>query len=234
VIGISIDNRENSLDAGKYESPIGYSRSVAAAGGLPLLLPQEAGLAAQFVAMVDGLILTGGDDPHMEAFGDQTHAACNLIEPQRQAMDLALLQAASKREGLPVLGICLGMQLMALTAGARMIQHLPDEIGEAAECHQGKKWHDVTLCREDTVLADAMDEGQTRAAVVSAHHQGFTNSGRLRAVAHTDDGVVEAIDDPARAYWLGVQWHPERGGAGPLNARLFASFVDACRGARKG
>ncbi len=233
LIGISVDNRENTAASGKYESPVGYSRAIAAAGGLPVLLPQEVELAGTYVAALDGLMLTGGDDPHMKAFGQTTHPACKRIDPQRQAMDLALLEAAAGRGDLPVLGICLGMQLMALTAGAAMIQHLPDELGDGAAMHQGRRRHDVVLSCEDSPLSDATEAGQQRASVVSAHHQGFTDPGRMRAVAHAEDGIIEAVDDPARRYWLGVQWHPERGGDGPLNARLFASFVAACRDAMR-
>lgn len=225
LIGITVDNKDNSDASTRYESPIGYARAVTDAGGLPMLLPQEPSLADEFVERCDGVLLTGGGDPRMEPFGGKTHHQAKLMAERRQAFEVALLTAINRRAELPTLGVCLGMQMMALCAGGDLNQHLPDTLGdEAALRHQKDNRHTITLHVRDSVLGEAAD-----APVPSWHHQAVANIGRLRMVASSPDGVIEAIDDPARPFYLGVQWHPERGGEGSLNRGLLARFVMACR-----
>ncbi len=295
VIGISVDHRENTASSGKYEVATAYSRCVAEAGGVPVLLPHEPGMAAQFVRLCDGVVLTGGGDPATEAFGYPTHKSAKRIDATRQAFELALLAELDRQPDKPVLGICLGMQMMALHSGATLHQHLPDVLGDA-DLHLNDNRHAVTILTADSVLtgltlerflneckvdrtslraatvrertkirakkplADA--RGSLRishaksenallneeAAVVSWHHQAVAcgdgtagpdpktsrgaQAGRMRVVATAPDGVVEAVDDPERRFYVGVQWHPERGGAGPLNQGLFDRLVSACRQAK--
>ena len=220
TIGITLDNRENDAGSGRYESSIAYSRAVAETGGLPVLLPHEPALAALYVQQCDGLLLTGGADPLTEGFGEPTHAQAQRMDARRQAFELALLAAVQEQSATPVLGVCLGMQLMALHAGGRLDQHLPETLTSHAD-HLHDRRHGLSFDAADSVLQPV--EGQ----VVSHHRQAVTDAGRLRVVAKAHDGVIEAIDDPARPFYLGVQWHPERGGAGPLNHDLIACLVRA-------
>ncbi len=90
LIGITVDNVNSSLASGKYKSNVAYSRSVAEAGGIPLLLPQEVALAEYYVDLCDGLMLTGGDDILPEPFGVERHPEARCMEPQRQAFELSL------------------------------------------------------------------------------------------------------------------------------------------------
>lgn len=248
IIGISVDNRDNTAASGRYESPVAYSRCVAASGGVPLLLPHEPDLAGRYVEACDGLVLTGGVDPATEAFGQPMHPQARPMDAGRQAFELALLDAADCQPDKPVLGICLGMQLMALRARARLHQYLPDVLDDAL-VHQDDNRHGVALCVDRSTLFDGPLEGDDL-IVVSWHRQAVSaegdggggaahvarnthggRCGRLRVVAVAHDGVVEAVDDPGRAFYVGVQWHPERGGDGPLNRGLFDRFVAACRSA---
>lgn len=224
-IGITVDNRDSTAASGQYESAIRYSRGIARAGGLPLLLPHEPELAPHYVELCDAIVLTGGDDPATEAFGQPTDPRSRLIDPRRQAFELALLDAAAHRPHKPVLGICLGMQIMALHAGGRLNPHLPDTLPTAQD-HQGNRTHSVIFQIRDGSLPPADDE------VVSSHHQAVSDPGRLRVLAVSPDGVIEAVDAPpdlGRTFYLGVQWHPERGGDGPLSAGLLARLVHAAR-----
>ena len=239
LIGITVDNRDNSAASGRYESSIAYSRAVAQAGGAPALLPHEPALAATYVARLDGLLLTGGVDPDTSAFGEPMHAKARPIDARRQAFELALLDAAAQRPDLPVLGVCLGMQLMALHAGGRLNQYLSDTLADA-QVHQNDNRHALRLVADDSILNDVCDAQASRESgignresgdVVSYHRQAVDAPGRMRVIAIAPDEVIEAIDLPtsARRFYLGVQWHPERGGAGPFNAGLFETFVSVCR-----
>lgn len=229
LIGITLDNAGNTADSGRYEVGTGYSRAVAAAGGTALLLPHEPERAADYATLCDGLILTGGVDPDTAALPPQwpghgpVHAHARLMDPRRQAFELALLAAADLTPGKPVLGVCLGMQLMALHRGGTLNQYLPDtHNAEIVERHRDGD-HAVTLTA-DGPLGQEGDQG----TIHSHHQQVIANTGTLRIVAHAQDQIIEAIDDPQRAFYVGVQWHPERGDAGPLSWGLVSRFVQAC------
>lgn len=233
-IGITVTNRDNSAASGQYESACAYSRAVAAAGGLPLLLPQEIPLVRDYVRACDGLVFTGGADLCMEKFGGITHPSSRLIDPQRQAFETALLDALQQHLDKPVLGVCLGMQHMAMHAGGSMHQHLPEVLADAA-IHQHDNRHRVmmeTLNVPTRLLASgANDVNSPMQTVVSSHRQAVSDAGKLRVIARSPDHIIEAIDDPQRAFYVGVQWHPERGGQGLFNSELFAQLVFAAAAA---
>jgi putative glutamine amidotransferase len=226
-IGITVDNRDNCAASGRYESTIAYSRGIAEAGGLPMLLPHEPTRAADYVRWCDGLILTGGVDPRTEAFGEPTDVRARPMDETRQRFELGLLAALDEEPGKALLGVCLGMQLMALHHGGSLDQYMPATMGDAAAIHADNQRHPIDIVAADGVLGTlAMPPGTDR-SVISAHRQAVRDAGRLRVAARGPGEVIEAIDDPSRRFYLGVQWHPERGGAGALNADLLACLVRA-------
>lgn len=238
LIGITVDNVDRSAASGMYRSGIGYSRAVAHAGGIPLLLPHEVELAPHYARLCDGVILTGGADPRMENFGCMTDARANVMDSRRQAFELALLAAmdaenAAALPGMPekpVLGICLGMQLMALHHGGSLDQFLPDTLGDKAGAHQNDQAHPLLVTDNGSALA--LPSGPTAARVTSSHRQAVCDAGKLRVIARAEDGTLEAIDDPKRNFYLGVQWHPERTEPGtdhPLGWGLIRRLVEAAR-----
>jgi len=239
LIGITVSNNAPDAPSLKYESNASYAHAVALAGGLPILLPQRPELAAHYVALCDGILLTGGPDPIMTAFGKPLHPMAETVIPTRQAFDLAILDALDIRPAKPALGVCLGMQFMSLHAGCEYDQHLGDTL-EAPELHRHDHKHPVVMQVEETCLADI--EAAEHALVASSHHQAVkalpkakeaaNRPVQLRVVAVAPDGVIEAVDDPSRPFYAGVQWHPERGGEGPLNSELFDRFVAAARRAK--
>ncbi|MCX5660201.1 MAG: gamma-glutamyl-gamma-aminobutyrate hydrolase family protein [Planctomycetota bacterium] len=239
LIGITVDNKNDSATSNRYESSIHYSRGIALAGGLPLLLPQEPALAEEYVALCDGILLTGGSDPRMERFGKAMHPEAKPVDAGRQEFELAVLAALDRAAGKPALGVCLGMQFMALHAGGNLNQHLPETLATATD-HQRDNRHAIrVLAADSVVLREAGGAGASENAggdltVVSWHHQAVNDAGRLRTVAVAPDGVIEAIDDPSRKFYLGVQWHPERGGDGRLNRDLLRRFVASCLAGRSG
>lgn len=230
LIGIAAD-----VDADRAVLRRNYDAVVRAAGGVPVLLAPSRGAsaegaargkpsplariaAAEWLSRVDGLLLTGGDDPIMEAFGVATHPKATPVHEDRHASELALLDALADFPHLPVFGICLGMQMMTLHAGGTMDQHLPDGFATAAD-HHGNKPHAV--------------EGTLGSGTVTSHHrQAMTDAGRLTVVGRAPDGLIEAVADPSHAFRLGVQWHPERTPSGPLGLTLVERFVAACRNVR--
>ena len=222
VVGVTCDVAD-----GRARAKLGYAESIAGAGGVPVLLPpapDEASapaLARAHAALCDAFVLTGGDDPIMEAFGEPTHPGATPVDPRRQASELALIDALRAHEpAKPVLGVCLGMQYMALVAGGALDQCLPETLDSHAEHWDG---------RVHAVLPEPGTDALPGGAVHSHHRQAVRDAGRLRVVARAPDGVVEAVDDPARPFWLGVQWHPERSEDGALGVGLFRRLVEAAR-----
>lgn len=225
LIGITVDH---STESGRFQVAVAYVDAVSRAGGLSVLLPCVPDLAGAYAARCDGLVLTGGVDPRTEAFGEPTDPRARPMDPRRQTFELALLAAAETMPASCVLGICLGMQLMGLRAGARLDQYLPDACPGAA-IHEGLSRHAVRLHVRDSVISA---DPSTAPTVLSNHRQALADPGRLRLVATAADGVIEAIDDPARRFYAGVQWHPEREAeATSLSQGLFDRLVQAAAGA---
>lgn len=201
-----------------------YADAVFAAGGLPLLLPvpradRRASATRQYIELCDGFVLTGGFDPTTERYGQPTDPRVTREHPDRQAFDEALLEALADIPDSPVLGVCLGMQLMALQAGGRLNQWMSDTIPTHA-AHYDDRIHKIHA----TVNQGLIGEGQ----VTSWHRQSVEDPGHLRVIAIAEDGVIEAVDDPDRPFYLGVQWHPERTTADSHGLDLFRALIAAC------
>ena len=196
-----------------------YLDMVEAAGGIPVILPPKAALRDEMLDRVDGVILTGGDDIDVSKFGIPLHPKAECMPAERQESEFALLKALDERPDTPVLGICLGMQLMGFHRGATLIQHLPDVIKDG-ERHRNDAIHAVEAERGSPLHA-----GPVR----SWHHQAITDVKGLDIIARSDDGVVEGVIDPKRRFYLGVQWHPERTEAEETGLGVVRSLVDAAR-----
>lgn len=188
--------------------PLTYARAVADAGGWPVILPPLVELIPAHLKRCHGFILIGGDDPRMESFGAATHAKATPVHELRQRFDTELLEALMDRPDVPTLGVCLGMQMMALVAGGAMDQHLPETL-ETADRHYNDATHGITL-KGKGVLASVVGQESGGVKVTSHHRQAVSNAGSLRVAAVSEDGVIEAIESPNARFFLGVQWHPER------------------------
>ena len=224
VIAVTCDH-----DRARQRHELSYAvvEAVAAAGGEPILLPfHDAGTLPPFV---DGCVFSGGNDPDPAAWGEPWHPACNPVDPARERHERRLVLEAERRD-LPAVGICFGMQAMNLVRGGTLIQHLGDDPRHDDHTRGGDGWerrHPVEIVGGSTFARTC---GGAELSVNTSHHQavGVVGSG-LRAVAHSPDGVVEAIEDPSRRLWVGVQWHPERQAGEPRHAALFATLVEAAR-----
>ncbi|MEV6931126.1 gamma-glutamyl-gamma-aminobutyrate hydrolase family protein [Dactylosporangium sp. NPDC051485] len=203
--------------------PEAYVRMVRAAGARPVVLPPDdlggPADAAGLIARLDGLVLAGGADIEPSRYGAAAHPATKT-RPDRDAGELAVLAAALEAD-LPILGVCRGMELLAVAYGGALIQHLPDRLG--SERHQPAPGvygaHPARFApgsRAEAVFGPV-------AEVNSYHHQAVEKAGTLEVTGWADDEVVEAVEDPARRFVLGVQWHPEEAG----DVRPFAALVAA-------
>ncbi len=219
VIGITPDIAETPAgpQARCYES---YVRAVEAAGGTPLVLAPSLEAIPAYLNLCNAFVIVGGDDPLMERYGHPTHPKATPVHPLRQQLDLALLAALDESPETPVLGVCLGMQYMALAAGGTLDQHLPETTATAATHWEHE--HDVTFTDAAGPLANRT--GQVR----SRHRQAITDPGSLTVAATAPDGIIEAVIDPARRFYFGVQWHPERTTTEDLGQDLFRKLIKCC------
>jgi putative glutamine amidotransferase len=198
--------------------PLAYVRSVRDGGGLPVLIASD-DPDPEVLERIDALVLTGGSDVDPARYGAPAHPATAVVAGRDEA-ELRLLRAAVDAD-LPVLGVCRGLQVMAVAAGGRLHQHLPDVAGTAehrrSDGTYGRHVVDTvpgSLCRD--ILGARLD-------VNSHHHQGVADPGSLTVSALAPDGVIEAAEDPGRSFHLAVQWHPED----TDDRRLFAALVAA-------
>lgn len=201
-----------------------YTEAVRLAGGLPLVVPPAALDIDQLLALADAVVLTGGHfDIHPSHYGEEVAARLDRVEAQRTALELELARACLARQ-VPVLGVCGGMQALAVAAGGRLVQHLvaPWEGGTGLEHEQptspAEPWHPVRWeGRHGWAPGSVL-------SVNSTHHQAVSDPGRgLRACGWAPDGVVEGIEGE-EGFVLGVQWHPERlGDLAPYRALLAAT-----------
>jgi putative glutamine amidotransferase len=221
LIGISTYARAGQRPC--FSVPCTYVDAVAAAGGMPVLLPPVA-CADTVLEGLAGLMLPGGGDVTPEHYGGAPHATNYDVCSERDAFELALVRAALARDGFPVLGICRGMQLLNVALGGDLVPHLPDQYGDDVP-HRTPDVrsvvHDVELAPESVLGAV---HRVTQLAVHSIHHQAVGRLGAgLRAVAWSPDGVVEAVELDASV--VAVQWHPELDPAAHPARRVFEHLV---------
>ncbi|MBZ4487446.1 gamma-glutamyl-gamma-aminobutyrate hydrolase family protein [Microbacterium sp. cx-55] len=206
--------------------PQQYFDAVTASGGAAVLLPPQPNpepSAETVLDGLDGLILTGGLDVQPELYGAERHPLTDPARADRDAWELALLRGA-RRRGIPVFGICRGLQLINVAFGGSLHQHLPDDLGTERYRIGGGVFADNTVIVEDgTRLAGLVGAGEY--GVHSYHHQGVDRVGEgLTVTARTDDGLVQAFELPGDEYLVAVQWHPEENSA---DRRLFLGLVAA-------
>lgn len=207
-----------------------YPIAVAKGGGIPVVIPPHLDAAEAVVARLDGLLLSGGHDLDPALYASPPHPELGPIDPANDRWELALLRAALDR-GLPVLGICRGMQLMNVAYGGSLIQDLPSERGLPPEAHRqtlrgSQVTHDVQV-PPGSQLATITGPGEH--PVNSFHHQAVERLGEGLVITARDatGEIVEGIEDPSRDFVVGVQWHAESLWTREEQLALFRRHVEA-------
>lgn len=233
VIGVTCDY---DLNENRSQVFSGYYESIIRAGGIPLLVPCAEGLSPEdLIGRFDGLLLTGGQDIDPYLYGEEPHQDIGSVYPARDRLEIGLCKMAAEA-GIPVLGICKGLQVMNVAMGGTLIQDIRSALGGKALCHSQKApgfigMHDVHIS-EGSKLRSIFNSDKLR--VNSFHHQAIKEvGGPLVITARAGDGVPEAAESTSHRFFVGVQWHPERMvSKAPEMLKLFEALVREAGGHR--
>lgn len=203
--------------------PLDYVDSVERAGGRAVLLPPSEDGVEETLAVLDGIVFSGGADVDPARYGAHAHPETDLPQERRDTGELALLQAALARD-MPTLAICRGFQLLNVARGGDLVQHLPETVGSDQHKQVPGEFavHPVQV-KEGSRLAGIVGGSPD---VTSHHHQALGRLGDgLVESAWAADGTLEAVEDPSLRFAVGVQWHPEAGD----DDGLFEALVEQAR-----
>jgi putative glutamine amidotransferase len=237
VIGVPLRPLTSGQPAPKLALNRAYFDALESAGGLALPIPitHDADRLRSYYELLDGLLLPGGADVEPIRYGAVARDDCNLdVMPELDEVELTLARWAIA-DGLPVLAICRGIQVLNVACEGTLWQDLNVE-GATHEEHYCEP-RDLLVhgleVEPGTLLARTL--GETHLRVNSLHHQAIRDLGpSLRAVAHSPDGLVEGVELPDREFVLGIQCHPEElTRQERWAARLFAGLVEAAGRYRK-
>jgi len=222
VIGISCGLSDGTLNTLQTN----YVEAVKKAGGLPVIMPTvaDSAQAAQTVALMDGVIFSGGEDIDPSYYGETPVNETVYVNPIRDRSDMWLAKEAL-RQGKPIMGICRGEQLMNVVLGGSLYQDIPSQIGVDVIHAKGAS-HRIGVIK-GSVLSQVF--GQDSLSVNSFHHQAVKQAGKgVTVTAYAPDGVVEAYEAPGI---IAVQFHPEKcvanGDMGWL--KLFEYYLNTIR-----
>jgi len=239
VIGVTPDfTAGDRKELGSHEPTIflraRYSQAIEDLGGIPLILPlcEDSAARRQLLKKVDGLLLTGsGPDIPPRLYGERQRYRFRVMNRRRYDFELEMVRQAA-RSGVPLLGICGGMQAINVAHGGTLVQDIASELDRPLQ-HRApgpatRRSHSVRVTPKSLLYRIV---GRKQIRVNSSHHQSVKRvAPSLTVSAVASDGVIEAIEAPARRFLLGVQWHPEFLYDRDQNHRhLFKAFLDAAR-----
>jgi putative glutamine amidotransferase len=218
-----------------------YRQAVLHVGGEVRILDHAADRADDLTGL-DGLLLTGGTDVDPDRYQEEPHAAVADVDPARDAFEIGLI-ASARAQGLPILAICRGIQVLNVARGGSLVQDIPTQLTGALDHNRASPpnepyalAHEVWI-EKDSLLAVLMKErlNEDTCEVNSRHHQSVARLGEgLKVSATAPDGVIEAIEDPSARFCLGVQWHPENFWRTGEFRPLFEGFVNAAQTSHAG
>jgi len=211
IIGITADIENKYLKLNRQ-----YAKAIEDAGACPVLLIPTRGIEI-LVLKIDGLLISGGDDLHPSYYDEERSCEMKIVEKVRSDFEFAIIHEIIKSRR-PVLGICYGMQLINVAFGGSLYQDIGLQIPVAMD-HR-KDYHIIKTSDNNFINTGKF-------SVNSSHHQAIKVLGKgLKAIAFSDDNVIEAICMENYPFLLGVQWHPERQ-KDNMSVKIFKSFVKA-------
>jgi len=205
---------------------------VVQAGGTPVLVPsvEDNGFIEEMLRTLDGVLVAGGDDAHPSLYGQEPHEKLGPVDEIKGRFEAALVRGALDA-GLPLFGICGGLQMLNVVCGGTLYQDIASCAPPAMRQHpivdDMRPCHDVEIVPGSRLHAIL---GETKLRVNSTHHQAVDALGDgLAVTARATDGVIEAIERPGEPFVLAVQFHPETlAPHDPIFQRPFDTFIDAC------
>ena len=208
-----------------------YIHAIEEFGGIPHSL--YPGISEDAFTDIDGLLLTGGLDIDPIHYGEEPHETTDIDPNNRYELELRLFKWAME-EDLPVFGICLGIQVISVATRGSLYQDIPSQFSDHLphKVKHGDSWHDIKIQPQSLLNQITSDN---IAEVNSSHHQSVKDIGDgLVVTAQSEDGIIEAIENPSKRFVLGVQYHPERMFKEPGSlelkahaAKLFEAFIAA-------
>ena len=236
IIGITSCFKKN----GRLNSVLNYDyiSAVNNAGGIAIILPiiTDDHLLNDYIKIVDGLVLSGGEDISTEYYGESPTKEMGTVCLDRDKYEMGMFKKALET-GIPILGICRGMQLINVALGGTLYQDISSQIKNSVE-HRSKEeevekpYHEIKVM-EDSNLFKML--GAKELSVNSFHHQSLKDIGKdLRVTSYSKDGVIEGIESTEPGFLIGVQWHPEKlVNDFPVFKGIFGAFIDACQNKKK-
>ncbi len=208
-----------------------YEKAIEEYGGVVQFLIRGEQTIKEFITGIDGLVLPGGGDIHPKHFNQEWHPKLKFVDEDRDELEISLFKEAFEKD-TPVLGICCGIQVMSVAMGGSLYQDIKSEYPKKALTHQVKGQdarHKIKLepeCKLGKIIGEGVD------VVNSAHHQAVDDIGNGFVVAaRSEDGIVEAIENPTKPFVIGVQYHPERMTETEIfcehRQKLFKAFIAA-------
>ena len=212
----------------RFILPAEYVDAVRRAGGIPLLLPPGEERLDAILPLLKAVVFTGGGDIDPDLYGGSHHESIYMVEPERDRTEVEWAQRVFDL-GVPTLAICRGAQLLNVSKGGTLIEHLPDVIGETV-IHRAPPREPIAhpvRVEQRSRLAGVV--GTTDFSCMSWHHQAIRRvAPGFEVVAHAPDGTIEGLEMPSHPWLIAVQWHPELTAAeDPIQQRLFDALVEA-------
>ncbi|MFN7039143.1 MAG: gamma-glutamyl-gamma-aminobutyrate hydrolase family protein [Alphaproteobacteria bacterium] len=232
IIGITLDSEKSGeySDFPWYALRENYGDIVVKYGGIPIFLPHETSMAENYINLIDGLIITGGDfDIDPKYWGEEITSEKVVTKNRRTEFEFKITKLALDQK-IPILGICAGEQLLNVIFGGSLIQHIPDSFPNALNHEQPKPknipWHKV-IVEKDSLLYNITN--MLEFEVNSTHHQAVDKLGKnIKATAHATDGIIEAIELNDYPFCLGVQWHPEYD-MSEVDGKILKAFIESSK-----
>nr|WP_253307910.1 gamma-glutamyl-gamma-aminobutyrate hydrolase family protein [Rickettsia endosymbiont of Ceutorhynchus assimilis] len=240
IIGLTLDLANNCEKYSYAAFPWyalrkNYADAIIKAGGVPLLLPYQSSTINELLAIIDGIVIPGGDEDIHPKFYEPEYAEDVVIaNNERDEFEILVLKKSLARN-IPILGICRGMQLLNVAFGGSLIQHIPDYmknnnqtiiINHEQPSPKNIVSHSITI-ESGTKLAK-MTNNKTQVMVNSTHHQAIDRVGNgLVVSAKANDGIIEAIELQNHKFVIGAQWHPEYLNDNDVDLNLFKELIKA-------